>query len=150
MKTKVLGAVAIALSGALGWALPGAIDSLTRDPVDVELNRKACIMAVSESSREFVEMNEYEISDRAKKRIKLTIYQQCKVSVMRANGITVKEPKTLQAASSMLIDGLDYEEARVVRRAKKSAQFTGEVIGSMGVKELDAWLANWQDAQENK
>lgn len=48
MKTKVLGTVAIALAGALGWALPGAIESLTRDPVDTELNRKACIMAVSE------------------------------------------------------------------------------------------------------
>lgn len=150
MKTKVLGTVAIALAGALGWALPGAIESLTRDPVDTELNRKACIMAVSESSREFIEMNGYEVSDAAKKRIRLTISQQCKVSVMKANGITVKEPKTLQAASSMLIDGLDYEEARAVRRAKKSAQFTGEVIGAMGVKELDEWLANWQDAQENK
>ena len=79
MKTKVLGAVAIALAGALGWALPGAIDSLTRDPVDTELNRKACIIAVSESSREFVEMNEYEMSEAAKKRIRLTISQQCKV-----------------------------------------------------------------------
>lgn len=150
MKTKVLGAVAIALSGALGWALPVAIESITRDPVDVELNRKACIMAASESSREFIEMNGYEVSDAAKRRIRLTISQQCKVSVMRANGIIAKEPKTLQAASSMLIDGLDYEDVRAVRRAKKSAQFTGEVIGAMGVKELDAWLANWQDAQENK
>lgn len=145
MKKEIIGAAAIVLSGVIAWHVPNVIDHFRSDPVDMELNRKACIQVVNKSALDFVEANQYELSEKAERKLKLVISQQCKVSVYKANGESVNEPKTLKVAGSMFIDGLDYEEAATVRYGKRRAEFTGGVVGAMGVKEITSWIENWQD-----
>ena len=145
MKKEIVGAAAIVISGVIAWHVPNVIDRFKADPVDIELNRKACIQAVNKSALDFVEANQYELSEKAERKLKLVISQQCKVSVYKANGKSVNEPKTLKVAGSMFIDGLDYEEAATVRYGKRRAEFTGGVVGAMGAKEITSWIENWQD-----
>lgn len=145
MKKEIIGAAAIVLSGVIAWYAPSVIDHFRADPVDMELNRKACIQAVNKSALDFANTNHYELSEKAERKLKLVISQQCKVSVYRANGESVNEPKTLKVAGSMFIDGLDYEESATVKYGKRRAEFTGGVIGAMGVKEITSWIENWQD-----
>ena len=145
MKKEIIGAAAILLSGVIGWQAPNVINRFRSDPVDMELNRKTCIQVVNKSAIDFAKTNQYELSEKAERKLKLVISQQCKVSVYQANGESVREPKTLKVAGSMFIDGLDYEEAATVRYGKRRAEFTGGVIGAMGVKEITSWIENWQD-----
>lgn len=145
MKRKVIGAIAIVATGILAVGINEGYKVLTLDPVDMELNRKTCIHVVNKSALDFAKTNQYELSEKAERKLKLVISQQCKVSVYQANGESVREPKTLKVAGSMFIDGLDYEEAATVRYGKRRAEFTGGVIGAMGVKEITSWIENWQD-----
>ena len=145
MKKEIIGAAAIVLSGVIAWHVPNVIEHFRADQVDMELNRKACIQASNRSALDFANTNHYEFSEKAERKLKLVISQQCKVSVYRANGESVNEPKALKVAGSMFIDGLDYEEAATVRYGKRRAEFTGGVIGAMGVKEITSWIENWQD-----
>lgn len=145
MKRRVIGAIAIVATGILAVGINEGYKVLTLDPVDMELNRKTCIHAVNKSALDFAKTNQYELSEKAERKLKLVISQQCKVSVYQANGEIVREPKTLKVAGSMFIDGLDYEEAATVRYGKRRAEFTGGVIGAMGVKEITSWIENWQD-----
>lgn len=145
MKRKVIGAIAIVATGILAVGINEGYKVLTLDPVDMELNRKTCIHVVNKSALDFAKTNQYELSEKAERKLKLVISQQCKVSVYQANGESVREPKALKVAGSMFIDGLDYEEAATVRYGKRRAEFTGGVIGAMGVKEITSWIENWQD-----
>lgn len=145
MKRKVIGAIAIVATGILTFGINEGYKVLALDPVDMELNRKTCIYVVNKSALDFAKTNQYELSEKAERKLKLVISQQCKVSVYQANGESVMEPKTLKVAGSMFIDGLDYEEAATVRYGKRRAEFTGGVVGAMGVKEITSWIENWQD-----
>jgi hypothetical protein len=145
MKKQVIGAIAIVATGLLTAALNEGYKALNLDPVDMDLNRRVCIETVKKSTEQFVDINYYELSERAQKKVDLVISQQCKVSVYKANGESVHEPKTLKTAGNMFIDGLDYEEAQAVRYGKRRAEFTGSTIGAMGVKEVTAWMENFQD-----
>lgn len=145
MKRKVIGAIAIVATGILAVGINEGYKVLTLDPVDMELNRKTCIHVVNKSALDFAKTNQYELSEKAERKLKLVISQQCKVSVYQANGESVREPKALKVAGSMFIDGLDYEKAATVRYGKRRAEFTGGVIGAMGVKEITSWIENWQD-----
>ena len=148
MKKQILGAAIILASGLAAWKAPSLIEKMVKDPVDIELNRKACIMASKKSVNDFVITNGYELSDKAKRKADLVISQQCKLSVYSENGEQAREPKTLKAAGSMFIDGLDYEESLAVRYAKKRSDFNGKIVAKMGVKEVSKWIENFEDANK--
>ena len=105
-------------------------------------------MASKKSVNDFVITNGYELSDKAKRKADLVISQQCKLSVYSENGEQAREPKTLKAAGSMFIDGLDYEESLAVRYAKKRSDFNGKIVAKMGVKEVSKWIENFEDANK--
>lgn len=146
MKKQILGAAIIIASGLAAWKAPSLIESMVKDPIDIELNRKACIMASKKSVNDFVIANGYELSDKAKQKADLVVSQQCKLSVYSENGERAREPKTLKAAGSMFIDGLDYEESLTVRYAKKRSDFNGKIVAKMGIKEISKWIENFEDA----
>lgn len=148
MKKQILGAAIILASGLAAWKAPSLIESMVKDPIDIELNRKACIMASKKSVNEFVITNGYELSDKARRKADLVISQQCKLSVYSENGERAREPKTLKSAGSMFIDGLDYEESLTVRYAKKRSDFNGKVVAKMGIKEVSKWIENFEDANK--
>lgn len=148
MKKKLIAAAVVVAVGVAAWQVPNLIDSMIKDPVDIELNRKVCIEATKQSAAEFIKTNDYELSDKAKRKVDLVISQQCKLSVYTENGEKAREPKTLKAAGSMFIDGLDYEEALSVRYAKKRAQFNGKVIAKMGIKEVSDWVQKLEDSNK--
>lgn len=148
MKKQILGAAIILASGLAAWKAQSLIEKMVKDPVDIELNRKACIMASKKSVNDFVITNGYELSDKAKRKADLVISQQCKLSVYSENGEQAREPKTLKAAGSMFIDGLDYEESLAVRYAKKRSDFNGKIVAKMGVKEVSKWIENFEDANK--
>lgn len=146
MKKQIVGAAIIIASGLVAWKAPSLIESMVKDPIDIDLNRKACIMASKKSVNDFVITNEYELSDKARRKAYLVISQQCKLSVYSENGEHAREPKTLKTAGSMFIDGLDYEESLTVRYAKKRSDFNGKIVAKMGVKEVSKWIENFEDA----
>ncbi|QPD96251.1 hypothetical protein [Enterobacter phage N5822] len=148
MKKQILGAAIIIASGLAAWKAPSLIESMVKDPIDIELNRKACIMASKKSVNDFVITNGYELSDKARRKADLVISQQCKLSVYSENGERAGEPKTLKSAGSMFIDGLDYEESLTVRYAKKRSDFNGKVVAKMGIKEVSKWIENFEDANK--
>lgn len=148
MKKQIVGAAIILLSGLAAWKAPSLIESMIKDPIDIELNRKTCIMASKKSVNDFVITNGYELSEKAKRKADLVISQQCKLSVYSENGEHAREPKTLKVAGSMFIDGLDYEESLTVRYAKKRSDFNGKIVAKMGIKEVSKWIENFED--ENK
>ena len=148
MKKQIVGAAIILAFGLVAWKAPSLIEKMIKDPVDIELNRKACIMASKKSVNDFVITNGYELSDKAKRKADLVISQQCKLSVYSENGEQAREPKTLKAAGSMFIDGLDYEESLAVRCAKKRSDFNGKIVAKMGVKEVSKWIENFEDANK--
>lgn len=146
MKKQIVGAAIILVSGLAAWKAPSLIESMIKDPIDIEINRKACIMASKKSVNDFVITNGYELSEKAKRKADLVISQQCKLSVYSENGEYAREPKTLKAAGSMFIDGLDYEESLTVRYAKKRSDFNGKIVAKMGIKEVSRWIENFEDA----
>lgn len=148
MKKQILGAAIILASGLAAWKAPSLIESMVKDPIDIELNRKACIMASKKSVNDFVITNGYELSDKARRKADLVISQQCKLSVYSENGERAREPKTLKSAGSMFIDGLDYEESLTVRYAKKRSDFNGKIVAKMGIKEVSKWIENFEDANK--
>lgn len=148
MKKQILGAAIILASGLAAWKAPSLIESMVKDPIDIELNRKACIMASKKSVNDFVITNGYELSDKARRKADLVISQQCKLSVYSENGELAREPETLKSAGSMFIDGLDYEESLTVRYAKKRSDFNGKVVAKMGIKEVSKWIENFEDANK--
>lgn len=148
MKKEIIGAAVIVVSAIAAWQAPKIIDGMTKDPIDIELNRKACIMASKKSVNDFVIANGYELSDKAKRKADLVVSQQCKLSVYSENGEHAREPKTLKTAWSMFIDGLDYEESLTVRYAKKRSEFNGKIIAKMGIKEVSKWIENFEDANK--
>lgn len=148
MKKQILGAAIILVSGLAAWKAPSLIESMVKDPIDIELNRKACIMASKKSVNDFVIANGYELSDKAKRKADLVVSQQCKLSVYSENGERAREPKTLKTAGSMFIDGLDYEESLTVRYAKKRSDFNGKIVAKMGIKEVTKWIENFEDANK--
>lgn len=147
MKKEIIGAAVIVVSALAAWQAPNIIDRMTKDPVDIELNRKACIMASKKSVNDFVITNGYELSDKAKRKADLVISQQCKLSVYSENGEHAREPKTLKSAGSMFMDGLDYEESLTVRYAKKRSDFNGRIVAKMGIKEASKWIENFEDSR---
>lgn len=148
MKKQILGASIILASGLAAWKAPSLLESMVKDPIDIELNRKACIMASKKSVNDFVIANGYELSDKAKRKADLVVSQQCKLSVYSENGERAREPKTLKKAGSMFIDGLDYEESLTVRYAKKRSDFNGKIVAKMGIKEVTKWIENFEDANK--
>ena len=148
MKKQILGAAIILASGLAAWKAPSLLESMVKDPIDIELNRKACIMASKKSVNDFVIANGYELSDKAKRKADLVVSQQCKLSVYSENGERAREPKTLKTAGSMFIDGLDYEESLTVRYAKKRSDFNGKIVAKMGIKEVTKWIENFEDANK--
>lgn len=148
MKKQILGAAIILASGLAAWKAPSLVESMVKDPIDIELNRKACIMASKKSVNDFVIANGYELSDKAKRKADLVVSQQCKLSVYSENGERAREPKTLKTAGSMFIDGLDYEESLTVRYAKKRSDFNGKIVAKMGIKEVTKWIENFEDANK--
>lgn len=148
MKKQILGAAIILASGLAAWKAPSLIESMVKDPIDIELNRKACIMASKKSVNDFVITNGYELSDKARRKADLVVSQQCKLSVYSENGERAREPKTLKTAGSMFIDGLDYEESLTVRYAKKRSEFNGKIVAKMGIKEASKWIENFEDANK--
>lgn len=148
MKKQILGAAIILASGLAAWKAPSLLESMVKDPIDIELNRKACIMASKKSVNDFVIANGYELSDKAKRKADLVVSQQCKLSVYSENGERAMEPKTLKTAGSMFIDGLDYEESLTVRYAKKRSDFNGKIVAKMGIKEVTKWIENFEDANK--
>lgn len=148
MKKQILGAAIILASGLAAWKAPSLIESMVKDPIDIELNRRACIMASKKSVNDFVIANGYELSDKAKRKADLVVSQQCKLSVYSENGERAREPKTLKTAGSMFIDGLDYEESLTVRYAKKRSDFNGKIVAKMGIKEVSKWIENFEDANK--
>lgn len=148
MKKQILGAAIILASGLAAWKAPSLMESMVKDPIDIELNRKACIMASKKSVNDFVIANGYELSDKAKRKADLVVSQQCKLSVYSENGERAREPKTLKTAGSMFIDGLDYEESLTVRYAKKRSDFNGKIVAKMGIKEVTKWIENFEDANK--
>lgn len=148
MKKQILGAAIILASGLAAWKAPSLVESMVKDPIDIELNRKACIMASKKSVNDFVIANGYELSDKAKRKSDLVVSQQCKLSVYSENGERAREPKTLKTAGSMFIDGLDYEESLTVRYAKKRSDFNGKIVAKMGIKEVTKWIENFEDANK--
>lgn len=144
MKKKLIAAAVVIAAGVAAWQVP----NLVGDQVDIELNRKICIEATKQSTDDFIKTNDYELSDKAKRKVNLVISQQCKLSVYTENGEKAREPKTLKAAGSMFIDGLDYEEALSVRYAKKRAEFNGKVIAKMGIKEVSDWVQKLEDSNK--
>ena len=147
MKKQILGAAIILASGLAAWKAPSIIEKMVKDPIDIELNRKACIMASKKSVNDFVIANGYELSDKAKRKAGLVISQQCKLSVYSENGEHAREPKTLKSAGSMFMDGLDYEESLTVRYAKKRSDFNGRIVAKMGIKEVSRWIENFEDSR---
>lgn len=143
MKKQILGAAIILASGLAAWKAPSLLESMVKDPIDIELNRNACIMASKKSVNDFVIANGYELSDKAKRKADLVVSQQCKLSVYSENGERAREPKTLKTAGSMFIDGLDYEESLTVRYAKKRSDFNGKIVAKMGIKEVTKWIENF-------
>ena len=148
MKKQILGAAIILASGLAAWKAPSLIEGMVKDPIDIELNRRACIMASKKSVNDFVIANGYELSDKAKRKADLVVSQQCKLSVYSENGERAREPKTLKSAGSMFIDGLDYEESLTVRYAKKRSDFNGKIVAKMGIKEVSKWIENFEDANK--
>lgn len=148
MKKQILGAAIILASGLAAWKAPSLMESMVKDPIDIEFNRKACIMASKKSVNDFVIASGYELSDKAKRKADLVVSQQCKLSVYSENGERAREPKTLKTAGSMFIDGLDYEESLTVRYAKKRSEFNGKIIAKMGIKEASKWIENFEDANK--
>lgn len=148
MKKQILGAAIILASGLAAWKAPSLLESMVKDPIDIELNRKACIMASKKSVNDFVIANGYELSDKAKRKADLVVSQQCKLSVYSESGERAREPKTLKTAVSMFIDGLDYEESLTVRYAKKRSDFNGKIVAKMGIKEVTKWIENFEDANK--
>lgn len=148
MKKQILGAAIILASGLAAWKAPLLLEIMVKDPIDIELNRKACIMASKKSVSDFVIANGYELSDKAKRKADLVVSQQCKLSVYSENGERAREPKTLKTAGSMFIDGLDYEESLTVRYAKKRSDFNGKIVAKMGIKEVSKWIENFEDANK--
>ena len=148
MKNKLIAAAVVISAGVAAWQVPGIIDSMVKDPIDIELNRKVCIETTKQSTADFIKKNDYELSDKAKRKVNLVISQQCKLSVYTENGEKAREPKTLKAAGSMFIDGIDYEEALSVRYAKKRAEFNGKVISKMGIKEVSDWVQKLEDSNK--
>nr|DAG51980.1 MAG TPA: hypothetical protein [Caudoviricetes sp.] len=148
MKKQILGAAIILASGLVAWKAQSLIESMVKDPIDIELNRKACIMASKKSVNDFVTANGYELSDKAMRKADLVVSQQCKLSVYSENGERAREPKTLKSAGSMFIDGLDYEEFLTVRYAKKRSDFNGKIVAKMGIKEVSKWIENFEDANK--
>lgn len=148
MKKQILGAAIILASGLAAWKAPSLVESMVKDPIDIELNRKACIMASKKSVNDFVIANGYELSDKAKRKADLVVSQQCKLSVYSENGERAREPKTLKTAGSIFIDGLDYEESLTVRYAKKRSDFNGKIVAKMGIKEVTKWIENFEDANK--
>lgn len=148
MKKQILGAAIILASGLAAWKAPSLLESMVKDPIDIELNRSACIMASKKSVNDFVIANGYELSDKAKRKADLVVSQQCKLSVYSENGERAREPKTLKSAGSMFIDGLDYEESLTVRYAKKRSDFNGKIVAKMGIKEVSKWIEKFEDANK--
>lgn len=150
MKKKLIAAAVVIASGVASWQVSGIIKQMNKDPIDIELNRKVCIKATTESVADFVKDNDYQPDEKAKRKAALVISQQCKFTVYNENGEPAREPKTLKAAGNMFIDGLDYEEALIVRYAKKRAEFNGAVIAKMGIKEVSAWVQKLEDSINEK